>query len=249
MSASFVAAIPLSAAPCVPAPLTTYSAAGFSCDVDSAVFSGFSFFLQNGTGGNLLGESDITVSPLVDAGRVGLRFAGDFQATGGPNGPGPAQGLRSNIYRFFFEVNRPGSVFTSVGSRLNDPVRIVRNPLKFGGIFASNYASNDGAQSFAFDDDPDLTEFVTLNSERMTVTLDNLINLAAGASAEGTVSPVGFASLSSADYVYTYREIEPAIPEPGTWLLCLAGLAALAGRRDSLRPMLAGCAHSLGFIR
>ena len=60
------------------------------------------------------------------------------------------------------------------------------------------------------------------------MTLDNLINLAARASAEGTISPVGFASLGSADYLYTYREVEPAIPEPGAWLLCLAGLAALA---------------------
>ena len=175
----------------------------------------------------MLSESGITVSPLTAAGTTGLRFSGKFQSTGGPNVPGPAQGLRINEYRFFFQVTRPGSVFTSVGSRLTDSLRIVRNPLKFGSIFASNYAANDGAQSFAYDYDPDLMAFDVLNSERAIVSADNLIHLAAGASAEGTLSPVGFASFSSADYLYTYREVEPAIPEPGTWLLCLAGLTAL----------------------
>jgi hypothetical protein len=219
-------------APCVSAPLSTYTAAGFSCDVDSAVFSDFSFFLQNGGGGDILGEDDITVSPVIEMGIIGLRFSGEFQSTGGPDGPGPAQGIRINEYRFFFEVTRPGSVFTSVGSRLNDPVRIVQNPLKFGNIFASNQASNDGAQSFADDDDPDLTEFDTLNSERVVVTADNLIHLAAGASAEGTVAPVGFASLASADYLYTYREVTPEIPEPSTWMLVLSSVAVLIlGRR------------------
>jgi hypothetical protein len=227
MVASVIIAVPLSAAPCVSAPLTTYTAVGFSCEVNSAIFSNFGFFLQNSGGGDVLGEGDITVSPVIEPGIVGLRFAGEFQATGGPNGPGPAQGIRINEYRFFFDVSRPASMFTSVGSRLNDPLRIVQNPLKFGNIFASNLATNDGAQSFAEDDDPDLTDFDTLNSERIVVFGDNLIHLAAGASAEGTVAPVGFVSLSSADYLYTYREVGPEIPEPSTWVLCLSSFVVM----------------------
>jgi hypothetical protein len=231
IAATVVTTVRLTAAPCVATSLNTYTTAGFSCEVGSAIFSDFSFFLQNSGGGDVLGESDITVSPLTEPGVVGLRFAGGFQATGGPNGPGPAEGIRVNEYRFFFSVTRPGSVFTSVGSRLNDPLRIVHNPFKFGNIFASNYATNDGAQSFADDDDPDLTAFDTLNSERVMVPVDNLIHLAAGASAEGTAAPVGFVSLSSADYLYTYREVGPAIPEPGTWALCLLGFGAFAAAR------------------
>jgi hypothetical protein len=123
-------------------------------------------------------------------------------------------------------VTRPNRLFTSVGSRLNDPLRTVQNPFKFGDIFASNYASNDAAQSIAHDDDPDLTDFATLNSERSVVTVDNLIHLAAGASAAGTIIPVGFVSLNSADYLYTYRDV-PEIPEPRSWLLCFLGLAVL----------------------
>lgn len=226
--ASMIALIPVKAGPCVPATLTTYTSAGFSCEVNLAIFSDFGFFLQESQGGDMLSAGDITVSPIVEPGIVGLRFAGDFQSTGGPNGPAPAQGIRVNDYRFFFEVTRPGSMFTSGGSRLNDPVRIVQNPLKFGSIFASNYASNDGAQSFAFDDDPDLTDFDTLNSERVVISADNHIFLAAGASAAGTAAPVGFASLSSADYLYTYKEDDTVIPEPGTWATFLFGLAALA---------------------
>jgi hypothetical protein len=201
--------------------------------VNSAIFSDFSFFLQNSGGGDILAPSNITVSPLIEPGIVGLRFAGEFQAAGAANGPGPAEGVRINEYRFFFTVTRPGSVFTSVGSRLNEPVRIVQNPLKFGNIFASNYAGNDGAQAFADDDDPDLTDFATLNSERVVIPVDNLIHLAAGASAEGTLGPVGFVSLISADYLYTYREISAEIPEPGTWGLCLFSFAALAAFRRS----------------
>lgn len=217
------------AAPCLPAPLSTYTAAGFTCEVDAAVFSDFSFFLQNDDAGDVLGEDDITVSPLTEAGAVGLRFSGAFQATGGPDEPSAAGGIQINEYRFFFEVTRAGSVLTSVISTLNDPQRVVYNPLKFGNIFASNNATNDGALSIADDDDPDLTDDDTLNSERLFVTADTLIHLAAGASAEGTVAPVGYASISSADFLFGYRELPPEVPEPGSWLMGLSAIACLAG--------------------
>lgn len=224
---SFVTALPLAAAPCVSASLSTYTAAGFSCEVNAATFSNFSFFLQNNGAGNLLNEGSINVSPLVEPGVVGLRFAGNFQATGGPNGPGPAEGIRVNEYRFFFGVTRSDSIFTAVGARLNNPVRIVQNPLKFGSIFASNLATNDAGLAIALDTDPDLTDLANLNSERVTIPVDNLISLSAGASASGTTSPVGFASLSSADYLFAYRDIAPVVPEPATAALLLLGFAAL----------------------
>src|SRR5262245_34795650 len=104
------AATSLFGAACVSAPLTTYTAAGFTCEVGTAVFTNFNFQLQNAGGGGVLDEGDITVSPLTAVGTVGLRFAADFTSTGGPNGAGPAEGIRLNEYRFFFDVTRPGSV-------------------------------------------------------------------------------------------------------------------------------------------
>lgn len=231
---SLIVSTQIVAAPCVVAPLTTYTASGFTCEVDSAVFSNFNFFLQNSGGGDVLAEGDITVSPLIEPSIVGLRFSGDFQATGGPNGMGPAEGIRINAYRFFFDVTKPGSIFTDIGSRLNDPFRFAPNPFKFGDIFASNYAANDAALALVHDTDADLTEFDALNSERLSVTADNMIQLAAGASAEGTVAPVGFVSLGSADYLYQYRVLETAVPEPRAWLLSVLGLAGLAVYRRRL---------------
>src|SRR5690606_32308291 len=139
-------------------------------EVDSAIFSNFSFFLQNSGGGDILAEGDITVSPLIEPDIVGLRFSGDFQSTGGPNGMGPAEGIRLNAYRFFFDVTKPGSIFTDIGSRLNDPSGIAPNPFKSGDILALNYAADDAALALVHDTDLDLTEFDALTSERLTVT-------------------------------------------------------------------------------
>ena len=226
LAATIIAASLSYAAPCLPAPLSTYTAAGFTCEVGTAEFSEFSFFLQNGGAGDLLGEDDITVSPLSEPGAVGFRFSGEFQATGGPNTPAPAGGLRTNEYRFFFEVAKPGSEFLSVISRLNDPLRIVYNPFKFGAIFAANYAANDGAVAIAHDDDPGLIATEALNSERSSISSDLLLHISAGASAEGTTSPVGYASLASGDFLFEYRDLPPEIPEPSSWLM---GLSALGG--------------------
>jgi hypothetical protein len=229
------AATSLFGAACVSAPLSTYTVLGFTCEVGTAVFSDFEFQLQNAGGGGILDEDDITVSPLIAVGTVGLRFAADFTSTGGPNGAGPAEGIRVNEYRFFFDVTRPGSVLTSVGAIMNDPDRLAPNPLKIGNIIASNYAANDAALAIADDDDADLTDFDTLNSERVLVNADTMIHLAAGASAAGTTTPVGTASLSSADFLFTYRELDSPVPEPGTWVLSLSSLAALLVYRR-LRP-------------
>lgn len=214
------------AAPCVVAPLSNYLLAGFSCDVNSAVFSDFDFLLQNDTSSTVaLTPAQIQVSPVSSPGQVGLRFSGDFEALGAENGPGPAEGLRNITYRFFFDVTRPGSQFVSVGAILHDPVRLAPNPLKFGDIFASNLAANDAALAIANDDDPDLSDMVMLNSPRLTVAADDQLLLTAGASAVGTTMPVGFVSASSADYLFGYQVI---IPEPDTSIMLLSGVALLA---------------------
>ena len=212
-------------APCAVAPLSNYLVAGFSCDVNSAVFSDFDFLLQNDSSSTVaLTPAEIQISPLSSPGQVGLRFSGDFEALGAQNGPGPAEGLRNITYRFFFEVTRPGSQFVSVGAVLHDPVRLAPNPLKFGDIFASNQAANDGALAIANDDDPDLSDMDGLNSPRLTVVADDQLLLTAGASAVGTTTPVGFVSASSADYLFGY---EVTIPEPGTSVMLVCAVALL----------------------
>jgi len=221
--------IPAASAPCVNAAFSSYLVAGFSCDVNAAVFSDFAFSLQNDTSPTVaLTPADIQVSPLIAAGQVGLRFSGNFQALGAENGPGPAEGIRNITYRFFFDVTRPGSQFLSVGAVLNNPSRLAPNPLKFGDIFASNQAANDAALAIANDDDPDLADTVALNSPRLTVVADDLLVLTAGASAVGTTTPVGFVSASSADYLFGYQVL---VPELGTaWMLVAGGMSLMAIR-------------------
>lgn len=225
----FVCSIPGAAAPCTVAPLSNYIVAGFTCDVNSAIFSDFDFFLQNDSSPTVaLTAAQIEVSPLSSAGQVGLRFAGDFEALGAENGPGPAEGIRNITYRFMFDVTRPGSQFVSVGAVLHDPVRLAPNPLKFGDIFASNQAANDGALAIANDDDPDLSDTDPLNSPRLTIAADDQLVLTAGASAAGTTTPAGFVSVSSADYLFGYEVI---IPEPGTLSTLFFGVALLVAIR------------------
>jgi hypothetical protein len=219
-SALFIT-LPAWSAPCGIAPLSDYLAPGFTCEVDAAMFSNFDFFLQNDTSDTVaLTPDEIEVSPLSLPGQVGLRVAGAFEALGAINGPGPAEGLRNIEYRFFFDVIKPGSQFISVRSALNNPLRLAPNPLKFGNIFASNQAANDGALSIADDDDPDLTDTDLLNSPRLIVAADELLHLTAGASAIGTTTPVGFVSVSSADYLFGH---EVLVPEPMTAWTVLSG--------------------------
>ncbi len=226
---AFLLTVPAWTAPCTVAPLSDYLALDFACEVDSAIFSDFDFFLQNDTSDTVaLTPDEIEVSPLNLPGQVGLRFAGVFEALGGINGPGPAEGLRNIEYRFFFEVTKPGSQFISVTSALNDPLRIAPNPLKFGNIFAANQAANDGALAIADDDDPDLTDTDVLNTPRLTVVADELLHLSAGASASGTTTPVGFVSVSSADYLFGH---EIVVPEPRTALTLLSGACFFAALR------------------
>ena len=214
----------LQAAPaCVAQPYSNFLAAGFECEIDAAVFSNFSFSSMDSGPNTALDASQITVSPLSSAFSAGLRFGADFDASGGPNGPGPAQGIFIEQYRFLYQVTRPDSEFASTTVRLNNPTRFSPNPAKFGGVLSGKVISNDGATAIVDDQDADLTDTGILNTSRTTIFVDELLQLSGGASAMGTVAPVGNVTLESSDNLFTYQLV---VPEPSTWLLCLAGPAA-----------------------
>jgi hypothetical protein len=231
---ALLATVAASAAPlCVSAPLSTYTAAGFECEIDSALFSDFSFFATGSVTTTALDEDEITVSPLSGLNQVGLRFEGDFESTGNPNGPGPAEGNLNVSYRFFFDVDRPFSEFVSATTILNNPFRFSPNPLKFGAVLAGKSIANDGALASVLDTDPDLMETANLNTPRQMIAIDELLSLTGGASAEGTVAPVGFVTLDSVDNLFTYQTV---VPEPGVLSLLAGGMVLLAAVMAHRRP-------------
>lgn len=212
------------AAPCASQPYSIYIAGGFTCEINGAVFSNFSFSSMDSGPNVALLASEINVSPLTAASSVGLRFAADFNASGGPNGPGPAQGIFIEQYRFIYQVTRPDSEFISATVRLNSPTRFSPNPLKFGAVLSAKSIANDGATAIVDDQDPGLTDVGLLNTPRTTIFVDELLQLAGGASAVNTVAPVGVVTLQSSDNLFTYQLV---VPEPASWLLCVAGAGAL----------------------
>ena len=209
---------------CVSQPYSNLIAAGFECEINAAVFSNFSFSSLDSGPNTALDESQITVSPLLSGFTVGLRFAADFDASGGPNGPGPAQGIFLEQYRFLYRVTRPDSEFISTTVRLNNPTRFSPNPAKFGSVLSGKVISNDGATAIVDDQDGDLMDTGILNTPRTTIFVDELLQLSGGASAMGTMAPAGNVTLESSDNLFTYQTV---IPEPRTWILCCAGIAAL----------------------
>ena len=208
---------------CVAQPYSNFLAAGFECEINAAVFSNFSFSSMDSGPNTALDASQITVSPLSSASSVGLRFAAAFDASGGANGPGPAQGIFIEAYRFLYQVTRADSEFVSTTVRLNNPTRFSPNPAKFGGVLSGKVISNDGATAIVDDQDVGLTDTGILNTPRTTIFVDELLQLSGGASAMGTVAPVGNVTLESSDNLFTYQLV---VPEPSTWLLCLLGSAA-----------------------
>ncbi len=219
----------VSAAPlCTSASLSAYLVAGFECEIDGAVFSEFDLFTTGSITTTPLDAGEITVSPLSAANQVGLRFAGDFESTGTVSGPGPAQGNLNVSYRFFFTVERPFSEFISTTTALNNPFRFSPNALKFGSILSGKSITNDGALASVTDTDPDLMDTGFLFTPRQKITIDELLSLTGGASADGAQAPVGFVTLDSVDNLFDYRT---TVPEPGTLLLFGGGIFAVALRR------------------
>ena len=219
-----------SAAPlCVTAPLATYVAAGFECEIDAAVFSNFSFLGTGSITTAALTAAQIEVTPLSGSDQVGLRFSGRFESTGAADGDGPAAGNLAVTYRIIYDVDRPGSEFIAATTVIYDPVRFSPNLLKFGGVVVGKHIANDGATAITNDVDPDLMEMTFLFNPRQMVIVDDLVTLIGGASAEGTTEPPGFVTLSAFDNVLDYQAI---IPEPATLsLLAVAGVAFVILRR------------------
>lgn len=215
----------IGAAPiCVSQSYSNYIVAGFECEINSAVFSNFSFSAMDSGPNVALDASQITVSPLQSGMSVGLRFAGDFNASGGANGPGPAQGIFIEQYRFLYQVTRPDSVFVSTTVHLNNPTRFSPNPAKFGAVLSAKSIANDGVTAITDDQDPDLTDTGFLFTPRTNISVDELLQLAGGASAMGTVAPVGNVTLQSSDNLFAYQLV---VPEPSTSLLCIGGVTLL----------------------
>lgn len=217
-----------SAAPCGIATLTTYVTPAFSCEVGPATFNNFTFSVTNDTSDSVpLDTDDILVTPLLFANQLGLRLSGDFEALGGPNGDGPAAGLRDITYRLFFDINAPTLLFTDVSAELLDPTRFAPNDAKFGNAFVANLIDNDGASAIAGiqQGNPDSSPY---NTARSFSSIDVLIALTGGASAAGTATPVGLVTADGADLLYSYQA---TVPEPSTVMLTLAGAALLVLRR------------------
>jgi|GEM_PF-3500140 len=231
--AAIYAAGAASAAPmCATATLDTFLVGGFECEIDSAVFSNFSFQQQGGGTVDHLDADEITVDPLSGLNEVGLRFSGDFGVEGGADVPNsPAGGLRSTVYRFIYDVTRANSEFFEATSVI-DPEYIYTwvNPNKFGGILLGKSIANDGAGASAVVNrfDVDLMESVLLNTPREMIAVDDLFQITGGASAEGTQTPVGFAFAGFVENRFRYTEDE-AVPEPATWTMMLGAGALLFG--------------------
>lgn len=233
-AAAFTAASAASAAPlCATATLDNYLVGGFECEIDSAVFSNFTFSNNGGGAGvPVLDATEITVDPLSGLDEVGLRFSGDFFTEGGPNGPGPAEGLRVAQYRFIYDVTRLNSEFFSA-STVIDPAYEFNwvNPAKFGGILLGKSITNDGALASSLINlgttEPNDTAF--LNTPRESIGVDDTFQLTGGASLPGSLQ-VGNVSAGFIENRFAYTEDE-AIPEPSTWTMLLGAGALLYGIR------------------
>lgn len=221
---------------CASAALSNYLTAGFECEIDQALFSDFSFQTQGGGTVAHLNSNEIDVSPLSGVNEVGLRFSGDFEAEGGPNGPGPAAGLRVAAYRFIYQVTRPNSEFVSATAAI-DPGYTFNfvNPLKFGGLLLGKSIANDGASASALVNlgTTQPTNSTLLNTPRQNIHVDDLWQLSGGASAAGTNAPVGYVAANYVDNLFTFESV--AVPEPTSLAMLLASAFVLFGMRRPVR--------------
>jgi hypothetical protein len=221
-----LASLAVAAPVCSVATLENYATDGFTCEIDGAVFSDFSFSSIGGSPPVLLTASEITVNPVSGFNYLGLRFDADFLGVGLPNGPGPAEGLRNSTYRIFYTVRDPTKLFNIVEAEVDGGERFAPNPLKFGGYLAAANVTNDGALAIVDFEDVDQLDLDPLNSIRSLLNMDTTLSLTGGASAVGSISPVGFVSFQSMETRLLYEPVDVVIPEPNT--LSLIGLTLLA---------------------
>jgi hypothetical protein len=222
----------LSAAPlCSSAALSTYSAAGFSCEINGALFENFSFSSLGSAPPVPLTDDEINVVPIFGAGFLGLRFEGNFEGIGRPNGAGPAEGLNSTQYRIMYTVTDLGKLFNAITAEVEGGERFAPNPLKFGNYVVGSNVTNDGALAILTFDDIDQVDNDTLNSARTFVSIDNTITMTGGASAVGSVAPVGTVSFDAFESRLAYDVV---VPEPATFLLIGTVLIALPFLRRRL---------------
>jgi len=218
---------------CPAAPYSTYTALGFSCEINGAFFSNFEF-PATPNGGDLT-PGDITVSPLSALDSVGLRFSANFSATGTFDGPGNSEGQVAEQYRFFFDVSVPGGVFTDATANIAGGSLFSPNAQKPSGYFVGLVVANDGAGAFVLDDTPGQTDTQALNTARTNIGIDTTAQVGGGASNSSTGGPFGTGEFDSFDNVFQY-EITP-VPEPGSAvMLAMAGAIGLLlrGRHTTL---------------
>jgi hypothetical protein len=214
--------VALAAPACVSASYSTYTAIGFECEINGAVFSNFTY-PATPNGGDLL-AGDITVSPLSTLNSVGLRFTAAFSASGLPNGPGNFEGQFVEQYRFIYQVFLPAGVFVSATTNINGGSVFSPNAQKPSGYLAAMSVANDGASAIVGNNTPGQTETNALFTARANITADTLAQLTGGASAVGTAAPVGIGEYDSFDNVFQYRTAD--VPEPQTAAMIVLALAA-----------------------
>jgi hypothetical protein len=229
----FVASSANAAITCVAGTYDTYTAAGFECEIDGAVFSNFSF-PATPNGGDLE-ESDILVTPLSGPNFVGLRFTANFSATGGANGAGMFEGQVAEQYRFFYHINLAGGEFFNATVDIDGGSTFNPNPSKPSGYLVGLSVANDGAGASVLQNTPGQTDTGTLFTARSFISIDTLAQVIGGASAS-QVAPFGVGEFDSFDNTFEYELDDVIIPEPGTAALMLVGLAAVLRKAITRGP-------------
>jgi hypothetical protein len=212
---------------CPTASYATYTAAGFSCEIDGAFFSNFSF-PATPNGGDLM-ESDISVSPLSALNSAGLRFTAGFSATGTFNGPGGSEGQVAEQYRFFYNVSVPGGLFTDVTARIAGGSLFSPNPQKPSGYFVGLVVANDGAGAFVLDDTLGQTDTQALNTARTNISIDTTAQVGGGASVSPAAGPFGVGEFDSFDNVFLFQPAE--VPEPKSMAMMMVAATVMLIRK------------------
>jgi hypothetical protein len=220
--AALIAAGTANAAPiCGAGTYNTYTAVGFECEIDGALFSNFSY-PATPNGGDLA-EADITVTPLSGPNSVGFRFTANFSSTGTVNGPGNFEGMIAEQYRFFFDVSLPGGLITDARTNITGGSVSSPNVQKPSSYLVALLIANDAALASVGSNTPGQTATQALNTARTNINVDTFVQLTGGTSI-GSTPPFGVGEFDSFDNIFLYELNE--VPEPGSAGLLLIALAA-----------------------